>query len=224
MPVGDCGDGADVHETEGRVAGAFDPDQFGLVGADQVRDVGLDAWGKGHLDSVCFGDLCEVAVGAPVYVGDADDMAACCEGLQDYGGGCGARGEGEGVFCVFEGGDGGFEVIAVGVRGPGVFVEPDWLADGSLGKGCAEGDGLYDSAGDGVMRAACMDGESAELVDWRRGTGWSRDAGLDRERRGRHFWVGGKGGDVVQVRSVGRICDGFFVKRGQRVKGIDKEM
>ena len=98
---------------------------------------------------------------------------------------------------MFEGGDGGFEVVAIGVRGPGVFVEADWLADGSLGKGRAEGDGLYDCAGDGVVRAAGVDGKSAELVDWGGGAWWSRDAGLDGKGGGRHLLGWWKGRGVV---------------------------
>ena len=83
MLVGDGGDGADVDEAQGGVAGAFDPDKLGLVGADEVGDVDLDAGRKGHLDAVGGGDFGEVSMGAAVDVRDGDDVGALGQRLQD---------------------------------------------------------------------------------------------------------------------------------------------
>ena len=55
--------------------------------------------------------------------------------MQDRRCGGGAGGEGQSVFGVFEGGDGGLEVGPIRVRGAGVFVAADGLADGGLGEG-----------------------------------------------------------------------------------------
>jgi len=45
------------------------------------------------------------------------------------------------------------------------------VADGSLGKGGGQRDGLDHSTSGGVVRCTGMDGERAELVDRRRGPG-----------------------------------------------------
>jgi hypothetical protein len=88
------------------------------------------------------------------------------------------------MLRVLEGGDGGFEVGAVGVGGAGVFVGADGAADGGLGEGCGEGYlGLLaavvhgstgrayrfnDSSGYWVVGRTILYGSSAktEAVDW----------------------------------------------------------
>lgn len=171
--VGDVGDGADVDEGEGRVGRGFDPDEFGPVGLDHAGDVEFDGGRKGDLDAVGRGDFGEVAMGAAVDVGDGNDMASCSETLEDNGSGGGARGKGESVFGLFEGGNGRLKVPSVGVGGARVFVLADGFADRGLRVGGAEGDGLDDCARDRIVRRACVDGESAKLVDGRWGS-WRR--------------------------------------------------
>lgn len=135
--VGDGGDGADVDEGEGGVGGGLDPDEF-CVGLDQGLDVDFEGGGEGDVDVVGGGHLGEVAVGSAVDIGDGDDVRADGEGLEDVGGGGGAGGEGEGVAGVLEGGDGLFEVVAVGVGRAGVLVLAYGLSHGGLGEGCGE--------------------------------------------------------------------------------------
>lgn len=171
--VGDVGDGADVDEREGRVGRGFDPDEFGPVGLDHAGDVEFDGGRKGDLDAVGRGDFGEVAMSAAVDVGDGNDMASCSETLEDNGSGGGARGKGESVFGLFEGGNGGLKVPSVGVGGARVFVLADGFADRGLRVGGTEGDGLDDCARNRIVGRACVDGESAELVDGRWGS-WRR--------------------------------------------------
>lgn len=171
--VGDVGDGADVDEREGRVGRGFDPDEFGPVGLDHAGDVEFDGGRKGDLDAVGRGDFGEVAMRAAVDVGDGNDMASGSETLEDNGSGGGARGKGESVFGLFEGGNGRLKVPSVGVGGARVFVLADGFADRGLRVGGAEGDGLDDCARDRIVRRACVDGESAKLVDGRWGS-WRR--------------------------------------------------
>jgi hypothetical protein len=111
VAAGDVDDGTDVDEAEGWVGGGLDPDELGLVGADQVLDVQLDGRGEGDVHAVGGSDLGEVAVGAAVDIGDGDDVGAGGEGLEDVGGGCGAGGEGEGILGVLESSDGLLEVV-----------------------------------------------------------------------------------------------------------------
>ena len=81
MPMCDIGDEADICQAECGIARTFDPYEFSFVRPDQVRNVELDAWGKGNVDAVSGGDFGKVAVCAAVDVGDGDDMGACSEGL-----------------------------------------------------------------------------------------------------------------------------------------------
>lgn len=113
MAMGDVDDGADVDQAEGGVGGGLDPDELGLVGADQVLDVQLDGRGEGDVHAVGGSDLGEVAVGATVDIGDGDNVRPGGEGLEDVGGGCGAGGEGESILGVLEGSDGLLEVVTV---------------------------------------------------------------------------------------------------------------
>lgn len=166
--VGSGDDGADVDQTEGGVAGSLDPDQPRL-GGDVLGNVDLNLGREGDLDAVGLCDLGEVAVGAAVDVRDGDDMAAGGQALQDDGSGGAAGGEGQGVASVLEGRDGSLEVVSVGVGGARVLVDAHGLADGRLGKGCGQRNGLNDGAGRRVDGGASVDGKSAEGVDGGRG-------------------------------------------------------
>lgn len=184
MLVGLGDNGADIDEAESRVGRALDPDEAGLV-VDVLADVDLNLGGEGDLDAVGLGDLGEVAMGAAIDVGDGDDVAASSQALQDGGRGCAARGEGQGVAGMLEGSDSRLEVGAVGVGGARILVLADRLADGRLGEGRGEGDGLDDGAGVRVVGRAGMDGERAEGVHGCRGTRGRRD-GVRGDGR-RHF-------------------------------------
>lgn len=73
MLVGLGDDGANVDETESRVARGLDPDKLGLRG-NMCADINLDLRSESDLDTVSLGDLGEVAMGAAVDVGDRDDV------------------------------------------------------------------------------------------------------------------------------------------------------
>lgn len=109
--VGHGSDLLDIDQAEGGVGGGFDPDQLGLVGADELLDVEFDARRESHLDTMGGGNLGEVPVGSTIDIGDGDDVRARGERLKDDGGGCGARGEGKGIFGVFKSGNGLLEVV-----------------------------------------------------------------------------------------------------------------
>lgn len=138
--VGSSRDGADVDETEGRVAGSLDPYQLGGRG-DVLADVNLDLGGEGDLHTVGLGDLGEVTVGAAIDVGDRDDVRARGKRLEDHGSGGATGREGEGVLGVFEGRHHVLKVFAIRVGGPRVLILANRLADGRLRKGRREGDG-----------------------------------------------------------------------------------
>lgn len=58
----DGSDLADVDEGQGRIAGAFDPDELCFVRPDQICYVDFDGRRECDLDAVGRGDLCEVAM------------------------------------------------------------------------------------------------------------------------------------------------------------------
>lgn len=181
-------DGADVDEAQGRVAGALDPDEAGLVG-DVLADVDLDLGRKRHADAMGLGHLREVAVGAAVDVRHGDDMAARGEALEDRGRRGAAAGEGEGVLGVLEGRYGRLEVVAVGVRRPRVLVLADGTADRRLRKRRRERDGLNDGARGGVVGGSGVHGERSEGVHGGRRSR-RRGHGIRVERHGRrHFFL-----------------------------------
>ena len=111
--VGEGRNLADVDELQGGVRGRLNPDELG-VGLDQLLHVQLDRRRESDLDIVRQGDLCEVAVGAAVDIGDGDDVRAGCERLQDVGCGGRARAVGERIVGVLERCDCAFEVVAGG--------------------------------------------------------------------------------------------------------------
>lgn len=57
---------ADVDQCQRRIAGAFDPYQFGFVRPYQIRNIDFDAWGEGDLNSMCRCNLCEVSMCTPI--------------------------------------------------------------------------------------------------------------------------------------------------------------
>ena len=111
MAVGDGGHGANVDETQGRVARALNPDELSLVRPNQLGDVEFDARRESHLDAVGGGHLGEVAVRAAVDVRDGYHVRSRSKRLQDRRRRCRARREGQGVSCMLESGDGPFEVV-----------------------------------------------------------------------------------------------------------------
>lgn len=112
MAMGDISNGANIHQAECRVRRSLDPDELGLVGADQVLYMQLDAGREGHLDAVGGSHLGEVSVSSAVHIGDRDDMGAGGERLEDGCGGSRAGGEGKGILSVFEGCSSLLEVIS----------------------------------------------------------------------------------------------------------------
>ena len=111
--VGEGRNLADVDELQGGVRGRLDPDEL-RVGLDQLLHVELDGRRKRDLDIVRQGDLCEVAVGAAVDIGDGDDVRAGGERLQDVGCGGRAGAVGERIVGVLERCDCAFKVVAGG--------------------------------------------------------------------------------------------------------------
>ena len=66
VPVRHRGNIPDVDQTQCRIAGRFDPDQFGLVRSDHVRDIQLDTRGERDLHAMRRGHLCEIPMCASV--------------------------------------------------------------------------------------------------------------------------------------------------------------
>ena len=104
---------ADIHQPERRVRRGLDPDEFGLIWPDQLLDIGFDGRRECDMDAMGGSDLGEVAVGATVNVRNGHDVRAGGKGLEDDGGGRGARGEGEGISSVFESSNSLFKVVTV---------------------------------------------------------------------------------------------------------------
>lgn len=100
-----------------------------------------------------------------------DNMRTCGQALENDSGRCRARGECKSIFGVLNSGYSLLEIVAVRVGRTAIFVNADWLADCSLGKGSTERNRFDDSSGDGIMRRSCMDCEGAEAMDWR-GSSW----------------------------------------------------
>lgn len=170
--MGGGSDGADIHKAQGRVAGGLDPHELGGIG-DVVANVHLDLGSEGDLDAVGLGNLGEVTVGAAVDVRDRDDVGASGERLEDVGRGGTAGRVGEGVLGVLESSNHLLKVGTVGVAAARVLELADGLADGRLGKGGGERDGLDHGASGGVVRGSRMDGERTEPMDGRGSAGGS---------------------------------------------------
>lgn len=101
ISVGHRGDVPNVHQAQSRIARAFDPDQLGLVRADEPGHVDLNARREGNLDAMGCRDLGEVAMRPAVDIGDRHDVRTLRERLENQGGRrrAGRKGEGEaGMF------------------------------------------------------------------------------------------------------------------------------
>jgi hypothetical protein len=112
MSVGHGGDVPDVDQTQGGVAGAFDPNQFRLLRADELGNVNLNAGRKRDLDAMCCGDFGKVTMGPAVDIRDRHDMGALGQRLKDQGGGGGAGGEGEGEAGMFQRRNSLFKIVS----------------------------------------------------------------------------------------------------------------
>lgn len=132
--VGGLGDGADIDEGEGGVAGRLDPDQLGAALLDQVVDVLGDGGGKRHINAVGVSDLGEIPVGSAIDIRDRDDVRAWRKGLENDSGGRGAGREGERIFGALQGSNGLLKLLPVRIRGPRVLKLAHGLADAGLRK------------------------------------------------------------------------------------------
>lgn len=65
-----------VHQTQRRIARAFNPDQFRLVRSNELGDIDLNAGRKGDLNAVGLGYFCEIAMGATVDIRYGHHMRA----------------------------------------------------------------------------------------------------------------------------------------------------
>lgn len=81
MLMCDRGHLANIHESQCRIRGTFDPDQLRVVGADKRLDVDLDGGSECDLHTMGRCDFGEVAVSATVDVGHGDHMRAGRERL-----------------------------------------------------------------------------------------------------------------------------------------------
>lgn len=187
MSLGD--NSADVDKAQGGVARTLDPDEAGVI-SDVLADVDLDLRGEGDLDTVGLGYLGEVSVGSTVDIGDGNDVTTSGKALEnDSSGGATAR-EGEGIAGMLESGDGGLEVGSVGVGGSRVLVLADGLANGRLGEGGGEGDGLNHGASDRVVGGAGVHSKGTKAVDGGRSPrGGIDNLGNDRRRHGCSRWT-----------------------------------
>lgn len=85
MLVGDSSHLPDIDQGQGRIAGALDPDQFRLVGPDELGHVDLNAGREGHLDAMRRCDFGKVTMSATVDIRDRYDVRALGERLEDQG-------------------------------------------------------------------------------------------------------------------------------------------
>ena len=74
---------ADIHQAEGRVAWALNPDQLGFIRSDQLGNVDFDAGRERNLNPVGRSHLGEVSMSSTVDVRNGDHMRACSERLKD---------------------------------------------------------------------------------------------------------------------------------------------
>lgn len=77
MLMRNCRHSANVHQAQRRVARALNPDKLGLAWPYERRHVDLDAWRESHLNAMCSGNLCKVAMRSTVNIRYGDNMRAC---------------------------------------------------------------------------------------------------------------------------------------------------
>ena len=126
MAVGDLCDSLDIDQAEGWVGRGLDPDEFGLIGPDQVLQMQLDAGRERDLHAVCSRNLGEISVCTTVHIGDGDNVRPGGERLEDGRGGSGAGRKGEGVFGIFQCCNGLLEVIPKPALVPGIHYQQFW--------------------------------------------------------------------------------------------------
>lgn len=61
---------SNINQAERRITGTFDPDEFGLVGSNELGDIDFDTGGESDLDAMSSSYFGEVAMGAAVDIGD----------------------------------------------------------------------------------------------------------------------------------------------------------
>lgn len=115
MPVRNIRDFADIHQTQGRVRGRLNPNQF-RVWFEDGFGADFEGWCKRDVYAVRSCDFGEVAMRAAIDVRDGNNVGTGGEGLQDYCCCRGAGGERERVAGVFEGSDGFFEVVPISAQ------------------------------------------------------------------------------------------------------------
>ena len=123
VAMGYIGYGIDVDDTRVGVAQRLDEDGFGVgpYGLLEIREVGRVDKGGGN--AVGGQRVVEQVVGAAVDgVGRDDVVAGDGEVLEGVGHGSGSRGDGQGGYTPFEGGEALFEYILCGVTQPAVDV------------------------------------------------------------------------------------------------------
>lgn len=77
------GNFTNVNQRQCRVAGAFDPDELGLIGPNEFGHVDLDTWRECHLDAMGSGNFGKVTMGTTVDIGDRDHVRALGKRLED---------------------------------------------------------------------------------------------------------------------------------------------
>lgn len=70
ISVGHRGNVPNVDQAQGRIAGAFDPYQLGLIRTDELGHVDLNAGRKCDLNTMGCGDFGEVAMCTAIDIGD----------------------------------------------------------------------------------------------------------------------------------------------------------
>ena len=73
MLVGLRCNGSDIDESECRIGGCFNPDELRLL-RDVLTHVDFNFGRKRNLDSMRFGNLCEVSVCPPVHIRHGNDV------------------------------------------------------------------------------------------------------------------------------------------------------
>lgn len=110
MPVRNIRNLTNIHQTQRRVCGRLDPDEF-CVWFQYGFVADFERWSKSHVYAVRGGDFGEVAMCAAIHIRYGYDVGAGGEGLEDCCCCGGAGGECEGVAGMFEGSNGFFELI-----------------------------------------------------------------------------------------------------------------
>lgn len=133
--MSDVGNSPDVHQAQCWVTGGLNPHQLSVLSLlEHSPEIRLNGAREAGGYAMGVRNLGEITVRATIQITNADDMTARGKTLEDYGSRGEARGKGQRIVGVLEGGYSVLEVGAVGICGPRILVFADGAADGGLCK------------------------------------------------------------------------------------------